>query len=103
MGEISKLQAPECRLDYRHRAPVKHVVSSRVVYAYLANTRHCPNVVLLLGRCQRRWPYIKMLFYCWANVEDDGPTLKQHWVNASCLLGMYIGMHGCAVILHAIT
>ena len=28
-----------------------------------------------------------MLFQCWANVFDAGPTLKQHWVNASCLLG----------------
>ena len=44
-----------------------------------------------------------MLFYGWADYEDDGPTLKQHWVNVSCLLGMYIGMHGCAVILHANT
>ena len=44
-----------------------------------------------------------MLFYCWADFEDGGPTLKHHWVNASCLLGMYIGMHGCAVILHANT
>ena len=28
-----------------------------------------------------------MLFQCWASVEDGGPTLKQHWVNAPCLLG----------------
>ena len=41
-----------------------------------------------------------MLFYCWSDVEDDGPTSKQHWVNVYCLLGMYISMHGCAVILH---
>ena len=27
-----------------------------------------------------------MLFQCWASVEDGGPTLKQHWVNAPCLL-----------------
>ena len=27
-----------------------------------------------------------MLFQCWASVEDGGPTLTQHWVNASCLL-----------------
>ena len=27
-----------------------------------------------------------MLFQCWASVEDDGPTLKQHLVNVSCLL-----------------
>ena len=44
-----------------------------------------------------------MLFYCWADVQDDDPTLKQHWVNVLCLLGMYLGMHGCAVILHANT
>ena len=44
-----------------------------------------------------------MLFYCWAYVENDGPTLKQHWVNVSCLLGMYKGMYGCAVISHANT
>ena len=28
-----------------------------------------------------------MLFWCWANVEDGGSTLKQHWFNVSCLLG----------------
>ena len=28
-----------------------------------------------------------MLFKCWASVEDGGPTFKQYWVNASCLLG----------------
>ena len=27
-----------------------------------------------------------MLFQCWASVEDGGPTLKQYWVNAPCLL-----------------
>ena len=30
-----------------------------------------------------------MLFYCGADVEDGGPTLEQHWVNASCLLGLH--------------
>ena len=30
-----------------------------------------------------------MLFQCWATVFDVGPTLKQHWVNAPCLLGAY--------------
>ena len=29
-----------------------------------------------------------MLFRCWANVADGGPTLKQHWVNVSCSLGV---------------
>ena len=27
-----------------------------------------------------------MLFQCWASVEDDGPALKQRWVNTSCLV-----------------
>ena len=26
-----------------------------------------------------------MLFHCRASVEDCGSTLKQHWVNATCL------------------
>ena len=29
------------------------------------------------------WP---MLFKCWPTVFDAGPTLKQHWVFASCFL-----------------
>ena len=29
-----------------------------------------------------------MLFQCWASVGDGGPTLKQYWVNVSCLLGI---------------
>ena len=28
-----------------------------------------------------------MLALCWADVYDVGPTLSQHWLNASCLLG----------------
>ena len=68
-------------------APVKHVVSSRVVYAYPANKRRCLNVVLMLGRHRRRWPYIKT-------------TLGQCLVLAGYL---HLGMHRCAVILHANT
>ena len=30
---------------------------------------------------------IQPLLECWANIKDGGPTLKQHWLNASCLLG----------------
>ena len=33
-----------------------------------------------------------MLFQCWSSVEDGGPTLKQHWVNAPCLLGYSAGI-----------
>ena len=36
-----------------------------------------------------------ILFLCWPAVFDVGPTLKQHWANASCLLGyLYIGLAG---------
>ena len=31
------------------------------------------------------------LIYCWANVEDGGPTLNQHWFYVSCVLGMHGG------------
>ena len=31
-----------------------------------------------------------MPFQCWSTVFDAGPTLKQHWVNASCFLGSII-------------
>ena len=30
-----------------------------------------------------------MLFQCWTSGEDGGSTLKQHWVNAPRLLGMW--------------
>ena len=30
-----------------------------------------------------------MLFQCWPSVVDGGPTLKHHWFNVLCLLGMY--------------
>ena len=28
-----------------------------------------------------------VLFHSWGSVCDAGPTMKQHWVNASCLMG----------------
>ena len=50
MGEISKLQATECRLDSRRSRASK----ARGIVIW-----HCPNVVLLLGRRRRRWPHTK--------------------------------------------
>ena len=32
----------------------------------------------------------QMLVECWPSVEDDGPTVNQHWFNVSCLLGFTI-------------
>ena len=31
-----------------------------------------------------------MLVQCWPTVCDAGPTLNQHWFNASCLLGYFL-------------
>ena len=45
MGEILKLQAPECRLA-SGRAPVKHVVWSRVVYMHMYICMHGCAVIL---------------------------------------------------------
>ena len=42
-----------------------------------------------------------MLFQRLSTVFDAGPRLKQHWVNASCLLGS----HGCRIlkmVLHCV-
>ena len=45
-----------------------------------------------------------MLFQCWANIEDGGPTLEQHGVNVLCLLGrrpyinMYTALYTCQYI-----
>ena len=39
--------------------------------------------------CQARDIY-PMLFQCWPTVFDAGPALKQHRVNAPCLLGRAI-------------
>ena len=37
-------------------------------------------------RAQQTRDYEPVLFYCWSTVCDAGPTLKQHWLNISCLL-----------------
>ena len=35
-----------------------------------------------------------MLVKCWASVADDSPTLNQHWVSVSCLLGIMSTIKG---------
>ena len=35
-----------------------------------------------------------MIFQCWASIEDNGPTLKQYWVNASCLWRVHKDIQG---------
>ena len=43
-----------------------------------------------------------MLFQCWASVVDDGPTLKQHWFNALCLLGYSAILVGRGICIHLV-
>ena len=42
-----------------------------------------------------------MLFQCWPTVFDAVPTLKQHWVNATCLLGDHCFISAYAPAVHA--
>ena len=53
--------------------------------------------ILLIGDLQQTRYVEPMSFYCWASVADNGPTLKQHWLNVSCLLG-----HNINIITHDI-
>ena len=43
----------------------------------------------MLGIGQQTRGIEPMLFKRWATVYNAGPTLKQHWFNASCLLGAH--------------
>ena len=40
------------------------------------------------SRSSFSWSQQTILFQCWPTVFDAGPTLKQHCVNAPCLLGL---------------
>ena len=37
--------------------------------------------------CQQTRHIYQMFYQCWFNVVDDWPTLGEHWVDVSCLLG----------------
>ena len=65
--------------------------SNLASFNYLS-LRASPITIISHNRCPslvRTWWY-PLWFYqslTAASVEDGGPTLKQHWVNVSCLLG----------------
>ena len=49
-----------------------------------ANTRHSPNVVLMLGQRRRRWPNIETAWgecLMFAGVQALKKTLNKCWVN----------------------
>ena len=58
------------------------------------NTKCYANVLCLLGiAAAQQTRYIEPgLGYCWVDVADGGPTLTQHWVNVSCLLGGLVSL-----------
>ena len=62
---------PKSRQSYWHRWPV--------------NMRIWTNVGMETEPSQQTRGICLMLFQCWAS--NVGPALKQHWVNAPCLLG----------------
>ena len=45
------------------------------------------TLIAVVPHCPATREVEPILFLCWADVEDGGPTLKQHWLNLSCLLG----------------
>ena len=62
------------------------LLSNSVPHLLLSKTATSPT--------RQTWGIHPMLFQCWSPVFDTGPTLKQHWVNASCLLGIdFIQVH----------
>ena len=75
-------------------------LSIREAYLRFLVTRVSPEVhpcrplwLALSRRVQRHFQQTRdnhpMLVQCWASVADGGPTLYQHRVNVSCLLGFY--------------
>ena len=52
----------------------------------------CLVVSLFPSLSQQTRDIHPMMFQCCATVFDAGPTLKQHWVNAPCLLGIVMGI-----------
>ena len=52
-----------------------------------------PDIKTTSGQCLVLAGYDPMVFKCWPAVPDVGPTLKQHCVNDSCLLGTTPGIN----------
>ena len=53
---------------------------------------HCLPLVSREMSSQQTRDLHPMLVQCWPTVYDVGPTLKQHWMSVSCLLG-WAGCH----------
>ena len=60
--------------------------------SYLSKHRRPQRDIVRLTECsfspaQKTRTFETMLFQCWDGVRDGGPTLKQHWVIVSRVLG----------------
>ena len=69
-------------LSWFQADPVPSRASCPIVYLTPANTMRSPIFV-----------------QCWASGVDYGPTLYQHWVNISCLLGRQLSERGLLCML----
>ena len=112
--DISNLTMPACLLDPTLYTEIPGVLNQRhhktVSHSCFKVHATCPMIhpvrfhrdqqlcqparfskemcfTLLVLRSQHTRDIHPMLCLCWASVEDGGPMLKQHWVNAPCLLG----------------
>ena len=91
---------------------IKPPLAQRLVFAGIAaliggmsylSSRRRPNAVAMLAHHLRHWPTLKqhwvvysnqtlqtrnvdlMLIYCWVDVGDVDPAMKQHWLKVLCL------------------
>ena len=72
--------------------PAYHVLGQHWLHVELtASDTASVSTGLSYSQCTRYTD--PMLVQCWASVEDDGPTLNQHWVSVLCLLSWINCIH----------
>ena len=79
-------------VDYSEHVDHVHVKQKRLILFSVNFTRGTRFGVGQGSGAQQTRGIHPMLFQCWTNVEDGGPTLKQHWVNSPCFQGVGVGV-----------
>ena len=79
------------RSGHYSRLKSSHVSRSVVFFmAHIGQSLSCSLLSRFRTSCES-FPATRgiqpILLQCWANVFDAGPTLKQYWLNAPCMLG----------------
>ena len=72
-------------LDQRRRPPLHHLLS--LLGSIATNTRQTLTQCWGNVRSASTQDIDPMLGQRWTSVYNAGPTLPQHWINVSCLLG----------------